>query len=150
MAAFYGDFVTPTALATPDELAEYTGAAAPDNATNLLRSATTLILRETRMAYYDVDPTTGLATDTQISSALQEATLIQAAAWAAIGYDPLTGGVLIPSVASSTKIDTASEQYADAALAAQARADAVTGLVPEAQRVLEYQNLLIPHPWTFG
>jgi hypothetical protein len=150
VAAFYGDFVTPDMLAQPTDLASYTGQPAPVNATILLRSATALVLRETRMAYYTVDPLTGLATDTQIAKALLTATCIQAASWAAIGYDPLTGGVLTTSVASSTKIDTASEQFADAAAAAQARADAITGLVPEAQRVLEYQNLLIPNPWVFG
>jgi hypothetical protein len=150
MAAFYGDFVTPTMLAQPSDLATYTGQPAPANATNLLRSATALVLRETRMAYYTVDPLTGLATDVQISNSLFTATCIQAAAWAQIGYDPLTGGVLTTSVVSSTKIDTASETFADAAEAAQARADAITGLVPEAERVLEYQNLLIPQVWAFG
>lgn len=150
MPAYYGDFVTPAALATPDDLAAFTQTAAPVNATILLRSATTLVLRETRQAYYSVDPTTGLATDAQIAGALQTATLIQAAAWAAIGYDPLTGGVLTPAVQSSAKIGTASVAYSDAALAAQARGDAIQFLVPEAERVLELQNLLIPNPWTFG
>lgn len=150
MAAFYGNFVTPTMLAEPADLAEWTQQEAPDNAVILLRSATSLVLRETRQAYYNVDPLTGLATDTQIGDALRDATVIQAAAWTALGYDPLTGGVLTTGVASSTKIDTASEQYADANMAAQARAAALNCLVPEAERVLELQNLLIPNPWTFG
>jgi hypothetical protein len=150
MGAVYGNFVTPDMLAQPSDLATYTGLPAPANATNLLRSATALVLRETRMAYYPVDPLTGLATDAQISAALFTATCIQAAAWAAIGYDPLTGGVLTPTVTLSSKIGTAAETFADAAAAAKARADAITGLVPEAERVLEYQNLLIPNPWVFG
>lgn len=150
MPAYYGDFVTPQMLATPDDLAVFTQQTAPVNATILLRSATSLVLRETRQAYYPVDPATGLATDTQIAGALQTATLIQAAAWAALNYDPLTGGVLTPSVESSTKMLSSTITYADAALSAQARADAVQFLVPEAQRVLELQNLLIPNPWTFG
>jgi hypothetical protein len=150
MPAYYGDFVTPESFATVTDLTTYTGGAAPANATALLRSATTLVLRETRQAYYDVDVTTGLATDAQISGALNLATVVQAAAWAAIGFDPLTGGVITPSVATSKKIGSASVQFADAALSAAARADALTRLVPEAERILELQNLLIPNPWTFG
>lgn len=150
MAAFYGNFVLPDMLAQSTDLATYTGAAAPANADALLRSATTLVLRETRMAYYDVDPATGLATDTQIGGALKTATVIQAAAWAAIGYDPLTGGVQTPDVESSTKMLSSTITYADAGLAAQARAEAITGLVPEAERVLELNNLLLPNPWYFG
>lgn len=152
MPAYYGDFVTPATLATPDDLAAYTGATAPANATVLLRSATTLVQRETRQAYYTVDPLTGLATDSQIKDALQLATVIQAAAWAAINYDPLTGGVLTPTLVSSKKIGAASISYdtADSSAASAARLDAITGLVPEAERVLELQNLLIPNPWTFG
>lgn len=150
MPAYYGNFVVPTALATADDLTAYTGQDAPANATALLRSATTLVLRETRAAYYDVDPTSGVATDTQIQGALQLATVIQAAAWAAIDFDPLTAGVLVPSVESSTKMLSSTITYADAAAAAQARSDALTTLVPEAERVLELNNLLVPNPWTFG
>lgn len=150
MAAFYGTFVLPTMLATPDDMAAYTGTTAPANASVLIRSATSLVLRETRMAYYTVDPLTGLATDAQIGGALNLATVIQACAWAGLNYDPLTGGVLTPSVESSTKMLSSTITYADAALAATAMSDAITGLVPEAQRVLELNDLLIPNPWTFG
>jgi hypothetical protein len=137
-------------LAQPVDLAEYTGSAAPTNANALLRSATNLVLEATNQAYYNVDPLTGLATDSQIGSALKTATLIQAAAWAAIGFDPLTGGVQTSTVLQSSKAGSASDTFADAALAAQARADALNGLVPEAERVLRLNNLLIPNPWVFG
>lgn len=150
MPAYYGNFVVPPLLAEEADLVAYTGGSAPVNVNVLLRSATTLVLQATRGAYYPVDPTTGLSTDDQIAGALNLATVIQAAAWSALGYDPLTGGVLTTSVASSTKIDTASEQFADAQLAAAARAAAITDLVPEAERVLELNNLLMPNPWTFG
>lgn len=150
MPAFYGNFVVPTMLAQPSDLAAYTGTDAPVNATVLLRSATTLVLRATRQAYYPVDPTTGLSTDAQVAAALTEATVIQSAAWAAIGYDPLTGGVPQTSVVQSSRAGGASDTFADAALAAAARVAAVTGLVPDAERVLELNNLLIPNPWTFG
>lgn len=150
MPAFYGDFVVPTMLAQPSDLAAWTQTIPPDNATILLRSATSLVMDATVQAYYAVDPLTGLATDAQIKTAMQNATCIQAAAWAAIGYDPLTGGVITPSVASSKKIGTASIVYADGQAAADARTDALTGLVPEAERILRINNLLIPSPWTFG
>jgi hypothetical protein len=94
-------------------------------------------LEATNQAYYSVDP-------------LTTATLIQAAAWAAIGFDPLTGGVQTSTVLQSSKAGSASDTFADAALAAQARADALKGLVPEAERVLRLNNLLIPNPWVFG
>lgn len=150
MPSYYGDFVVPTAYAQPSDLAAYTGAAAPANATMLLRSATNLVLDATNQAYYAVDLTTGLPTDAQILAALQKATVIQAAAWAAINYDPLTGGVHTPSVIQSTKAGSASDTFADGNMAAQARADAIKGLVPEAERVLRYNNLLIPNAWAFG
>lgn len=150
MPAYYGDFVTPAVLCTAADVAAYTGVAAPTNAAELIRSATRLILRETRQAYYSVDPTTGLATDAQIQGALHDACVIQVVVWAQIGYDPLTGGVQQPAVESSTKMLASSITFADAALSAQARADALNHLVPEAESLLELQNLLIPNPWTFG
>ena len=150
MPAYYGNFVVPETLAAPEDLTAWTGTDEPSNATVLLRSATSLVLEATRQAYYDVDPLTGLATDTQIGGALKNATVIQAAAWAALDYDPLTGGVVTAGVESSTKMLSATIVFADAAQASQSRADAVTGLVPEAVRVLELNNLLIPNPWAFG
>jgi hypothetical protein len=150
MPAYYGNFVVPTMLAQPSDLATWTQTDAPTNALVLLRSATSLVLEATRQAYYDVDPETGLATDAQISGALLQATVIQAAAWAALDYDPLTGGVVTAGVESSTKMLSSTIVFADASQAAQSRADAVTGLVPEAVRVLELNNLLIPNPWAFG
>lgn len=150
MPAYYGDFVTPAALCASSDVASYLGTAAPTNVDALIRSATRLVQRETRQAYYSVDPTTGLATDTQIGNALRDATVIQVVVWAQIGYDPLTGGVQVPSVESSSKMLSSTITYADAALSAQARADALKKLVPEAEELLELQNLLIPNPWTFG
>jgi hypothetical protein len=148
--SFYPDFVIPPTLATPTDLANYTGAASPTNAIPLLRSASLLVLRETRGAYYDVTTATGLATDAQIGLALNQATCAQAAAWASLGYDPLTGGVLTTGVESSTKIGSAAITFADGALVAAAKASAITELVPEARRILEMNNLLVPWTWTFG
>lgn len=150
MPQYWSDFVVPAALATSADYTAWTGGTAPANITNLLRSATKLVQEATAVAYYDVDPLTGLATDAQTKQALNDATCIQAAAWAALGYDPLTGGVLVSGVESGTKIGTASITFADGALAAAAKSDAITGLVPEARRVLAQNNLLVPQAWAFG
>lgn len=150
MPAYYGDFVVPAAYAQPADLAEYIRSAAPANAKALLSSATMLVLEATNQAYYAVDTTTGLPTDAQILGALKQATLVQAAAWNAMGYDPLAGGVPTTRVVQSSKAGGTSDTFADAAAAAAAATDAVRNLVPDAVRVLRLNNLLIPNPWVFG
>jgi hypothetical protein len=150
MPQYWSDFVVPAMLAGPDDLASWTGQAAPENATPLLRSATLLVQEATAQAYYATDPVTGLATDAQTKQALNDATCIQAAAWAALGIDPLRGGVAEAGVESSTKIGTAAVAYADAEIAAQAEYAALTGLVPEAMRKLMANNLIVPQAWAFG
>ena len=150
MAGYYGDFVVPTTLAAPTDLATWTGVAAPVNAVPLLRSATSLVLACTSADYYAVDPLTGISTDAIVKQALQDAVCIQAAAWSALGYDPLRGGVLDVGVESSTKIGSASITFADAALAAQAQSEAFTTLVPEAERRLRQVDLLRSGAWAFG
>lgn len=150
MAAFFGSFNYPEFLADSTDYTTFTGGTAPANVDTLLRSATALVLDATAMAYYAVDQNTGEAIDTQIANALTRATVIQAAAWSAMGYDPLTGGVVGTTVVQSTKAGNTSDTFADAQYAAQARAQAVQDLVPDARRVLEYNNLLKPAPWVFG
>jgi hypothetical protein len=150
VAAFYGSFNYPDSLADSTDYSTYTGGAAPANVDVLLRSATALVLEATAQAYYAVDPDTGDALDSQIADALTRATVIQAAAWSAMGYDPLTGGVVGTTVVQSTKAGGTSDTFADAQFAAQAKSDAVRNLVPDAVRVLQYNNLLIPNPWVFG
>lgn len=150
MPQYWTDFIVPAALASSADYTAWTGGTAPANITNLLRAATKLVQEATAVAYYDVDPLTGLATNAQTKKALNDATCIQAAAWTAMNYDPLTGGVMNSGVESATKIGTASITFADGALAAQAKSDAITGLVPEARRVLAQNNLLVPQAWAFG
>lgn len=149
MGSYYESFVLPTMLAEPADLATWMAADAPANATVLLREASRMVLDATSTGYYETDDT-GMATDAQTAAALNQATCIQAAAWNAIGYDPLAGGVQVSAVKSQKAIGSARIQYADAAQAAQARADAITGLVPAAVQVLELNNLLTPRVWTYG
>lgn len=149
MAAFYGSFNVPTLLARSTDYTTYAGAT-PANVDTLLKAATRLVLDATNQAYYTVDPNTGEAIDTQISNALRDATVIQAAAWSAMGYDPLTGGVVQATVVQSSKAGGTSDTFADASQAAASRVAATNTLVPDAMRVLRYNNLLMPGVWTFG
>jgi hypothetical protein len=150
MAGYFGAFVVPVTLAAPTDLATWTGTTAPANAVPLLRSATSLVLAATSADYYTVDPLTGISTDAIVKQALQDAVCIQAAAWAALGFDPLLGGVVTASVESSAKISSALITFADANLAAQARGEAFTTLVPDAERRLRQVDLLRSGAWAFG
>jgi len=143
----FGDAAIPTAYATRDDLATWMGATAPVNADVLLRSATTLVYDATEEAYYTVDPTTGLPTDTQLLGALRDATCAQAAAWDAIKYNPLTGGVVTALVKKSKKIGSASFDVAGADVAAASQAAAAGELVPEALRILRRNNLVGNGPY---
>ncbi|MDP9185623.1 MAG: hypothetical protein M3O29_08155 [Actinomycetota bacterium] len=149
MAGLFGNFVVPDMLAQPADLTAWAGVT-PTNASVLLRSATSLVLDATKGAYYDVDPLTGLATDTAVAKVLNDATCIQAAAWDAIKYNPLTGGVLTAAVAEEKSIGSAKLKYADAGAAATSRAQAVAGLVPDALRKLAQNNLLASTVWMYG
>jgi len=150
MAGLFGNFVVPDLLAAPADLAAWTGADAPGNALPLLRSATTLVLSATKGAYYATDPATGLPTDPAVVKVLQDVTCIQAAAWAALGIDPLTGGVAVEGVESQTGIGSARVTYADASHAAAAKTAALTDLVPEAKMKLSQNNLLSSNVWVYG
>lgn len=150
MAGLFGNFVVPAMLAQPDDLAAWTDAPAPANAKPLLRAASSLVLQATASSYYAADPVTGLATDPVVAQVLNDATCIQAAAWAALGINPLTGGVQVAGVASSKSIGTAHITYADGAAAATAKAEALTKLVPEAARKLVENNMMDTNVWMYG
>lgn len=150
MAGLFGNFPVPDMLAQPTDLANWTGTTAPGNATALLREATSMVLSATLGGYYAVDPVTGLATDPVVAKVLNDATCIQAAAWAALGYDPNLGGIITAGVESQTKIGSASIVFADAAAAAAAKQAAIEGLVPAAVRKLAQNNLLSSNVWIYG
>ena len=149
MAGLFGNFVVPDMLAQPADLTAWAGVS-PANATVLLRSATSLVLDATKGAYYAVDTLTGLATDPVVAKVLNDTTCIQAAAWDAIKYNPLTGGVVTAAVVEEKAIGSARLKYADAGLAAASRAQAVAALVPDALRKLAQNNLLPSNVWIYG
>ncbi|MFJ4286408.1 hypothetical protein ACIPY0_12250 [Paenarthrobacter nicotinovorans] len=150
MSGYYGNFVVPDFLAEPADLAAWTGAAAPANATQLLRSATSRILTASRGSHYPVDADTGFSTDPVVAKALKDATCIQAAAWAAIKYDPAAGGVVTSTVAADKSIGSARIHYAGAQAAADSKQGAATGIVPEAAEKLAQYNLLASSIVVFG
>jgi hypothetical protein len=150
MAGLFGNFPVPTMLAQPADLAAWTGTAAPANATALLREATSMVLSATLGGYYAVDSVTGLATDPVVAQVLNDATCIQAAAWAALGIDPNLGGVVTSTIVSQKSIGSAHLSYADAASAAAAKEAALNGLVPAAMRKLAQNNLLPSNVWLYG
>lgn len=138
-------FAVPTTLATASDLTVWMEKPAPADATATLRGCTTLVLRATKMARYDTDPATGIATDSLVADALRDATCIQAAAWISLNIDPLTGGVAQSSKAvKSKKLASGAIEYSDAEVKATtaARQAAYTALVPEAEEFLRNRGLI--------
>lgn len=140
------DWVVPDAFADSDDLAAWTGTAAPSNADALLRKATSMVLAATKLAIYATDTATGLPSDPTILQCMNDATCIQAAALSALNIDPLAGGVQQGGIKSSKKIGTASFSMAGAEQTAAAIASAATSLVPDAIDKLRSQNLLSTWP----
>jgi hypothetical protein len=140
------DWVVPDALADSDDLAAWIGAAAPANADALLRKATSMVLKATKLAIYATDTTTGLASDPVILQCMNDATCIQAAALNALNIDPLAGGIQQGGFKSTKKIGTATISIAGAEQTAAAIASAATQLVPDALEKLRSQNLLSTWP----
>lgn len=154
MTDYFGDIVIPDTLASTDDLAAYLGTDAPTNATALLEACTILVIDACEGAFYDTDPSTGIATDATIQTAMKRAVVIQAAAWNALGIDPYTGGVqtLTKGLQTSKKIGSAQVTYSDGtgSQVAASQAAAYTGLVPQAMKVLQQVNLLGTNPWYYG
>lgn len=72
--------------ATTTDLVTYTGDVAPDGADNLLRRASVFLDAELfRLCHYDVDPTTGLPTDTAVAAMMRDATCAQVSWWDELG-----------------------------------------------------------------
>jgi len=139
--------------ATTTDLTAWTGAAAPANATQLLRRASALVRKATATAFYATD-TNGLPTDTVTLQAFKDATTAQANYWAVNGIDPATGGLTQSGILSSKKIGSASLTYdtvgAGSVTAYQARVAATTTLCEEAFDVLQAAGVNLTSPWVAG
>jgi len=137
--------------ATSTDYEAWTSTTPPANISPILRAASLAVTEATELCFYDTD-STGLPTDTSVLKAFNDATCCQAAALVAINYDPTTGGTITTSVKQSKGIGSAHITYAqaDADAAATAKARAITGLVPDAQRILRNAGLYRTAPWVVG
>ncbi|KHJ74659.1 hypothetical protein [Rhodococcus sp. Chr-9] len=125
--------------ATPAELTTWMGRDAPDNATTLLREASTLVADACLADIYDTTPDR-MPTDQSLRDAMRDATCIQAAFWAAHGIDPAKGRAGMDEIVVSSSIDGASETTNAGELEA-AKASSMDGLVPTALRLLRFAGL---------
>jgi hypothetical protein len=139
--------------ATPDDLAEWWGKPAPDNAVSLLRAASNLVARETRTAFYAVQPS-GLPKEPDVVEAFRDAVTSQAAYWASNNLDPTKGAVSEAgsSAVIGKKIKGAEINYSVSLLEnnRQARATAFSGLCDEAWTILNVASLVNQQPWSAG
>lgn len=126
--------------ADADDLATWTGSAAPSNATALLRSASLTIRRNTMTAVYAVDEL-GVPTDTDDIDAMRDATCAQAAALAANDIDPAAGPGGDLGMVASTSIGSASISFASDSATAGLRRSLLTDLCPEAAEILANAGL---------
>lgn len=136
--------------ATSDDLSSWTGAAAPSNAVQLLRTASLAVQEATQTAFYAVDEADA-PTDATVIAAFRDATCAQAAAMIAQAVDPLAGGTYSSDgVEQSVGIGTARVQFADAAEAIEAQQQLLQGLCPEAQRILRLAGIQVGVAWVAG
>jgi hypothetical protein len=121
--------------ATPGDMATWTGQPAPDNAVQLLRSASVMVRGATRTALYAVQPS-GLPADDEKRDALRDATCAQAAAWSAAGIDPTAPVAQRGRVATSKSLGSGAVTYADAASVVAAQDALRERLTDEAAAIL--------------
>lgn len=126
---------------------------APTNAGSLLRSASLIVSRETKSAFYDTD-SDGYATDTVTREAFRQATCAQVAGWVTLGIDPMNLGLDGAAPVRSKSIDGASKTYdtsaASSAAALATRQGAAADLNDQAAEILREAGLLTTRVWGYG
>lgn len=139
--------------ATADDLAEWSGKPAPDNAAALLRVASMLVSRKTRTAVYDVQPS-GLPREPDILAAFRDAVTAQAHYWALNGIRPEAGvlGETGKNHVIGKSIGGAQLNYSADLVKANwgARGEALTELSDEAFLILDQANLVNQQPWSYS
>jgi len=122
------------------ELVTWTGAPAPANATQLLRSASMLVRSATATSVYGVDET-GLPSDANVAEAFRDATCAQVASWVGAGVDPSGAGLSTTAPVRGKKLGSGSVEYDTAVsgsvTAFQAKRAAAVTLCPEAFMILQ-------------
>lgn len=146
--AVSGTAPAPGIYATSTDLATWTGTTAPANADQLLRSASLLVREATACDFYPVDDN-GMPTAAATAQAMNDAACCHAALWAALGVNPLAGAAQA-RIQASKSIGSASISYADAAAAAEAAAESLRALCPEARRILRIASLGSTAAWIIG
>lgn len=131
--------------ATPEDLTEWLGSPAPDNATALLRKASGLVAHAIRGAVYQTT-SEGLPTRPEYLTACREATLTQAEAWidARISSPGPAAAATRTQKVASKSLGGASVSYAQdaAADAAWSRLAGGESLVDGALLILDAAGLL--------
>ena len=126
--------------ATSDDLTDWTGTTAPDNATALLRTASLIVRRATMTATYAVDET-GAPTDADILDAFRDATCAQAAALAANDVDPAGAAAGASGEIASSSIGSASISFATDASTSALTRSLLSDLTDEAAMILSRAGL---------
>lgn len=121
----------------------------PANVDQLLKAASRFVQRATMADVYTTD-SDGKPLDPVTLDAFAEATCCHAAAMAALGIDPTTGGVTTTRTINSKSVDGASVTYANAVDAENARSLAANQLVPEARAILQDAGYATTRVWSWG
>ncbi|WP_306358693.1 MULTISPECIES: hypothetical protein [unclassified Nocardia] len=117
----------------------------PATADRLLRHASLLVRRATRLAIYDAD-TAGMPTDAAVRAAFRDAVCAQATAWSLAGIDPAAGSAGLPKlVAAQSTPEGGSVTYAVAAAADRQTRD-LEMLGEEAELILAAEGLVVAAP----
>lgn len=125
--------------ADADNLAAWLGEPAPDNATSLLRHASSRVANACRCDIYDTQPS-GLPVDDDIREALRDATCAQAEQWSVLKVDPAAGAGGFDVQVTSSSIDGSSLSTTAAAVDA-ARAEALDSLCELSVSILRNAGL---------
>ena len=127
--------------------------ATPTNAGSLLRSASLIVSRETKAAFYDTD-SDGYPTDTVTREAFRQATCAQVAGWVSLGIDPMNLGLDGKAPVRSKQLDGAAIGYDTSASVSAAalatRQAAADDLNSQAVEILREAGLLGTRVWGYG
>jgi len=126
-------------FATAGDLTTWLGEPAPDNATSLLRHASSRVANACRCDIYDTQPN-GLPVDDDIREALMEATCAQAERWKELKVNPAAGAGGFDVQVTSSSIDGSSLSTTAAAVDA-ARAESLDGLCELSVSILRNAGL---------
>ena len=103
--------------------------------TRRITTASALVRKATRSAYYDTTPT-GAPSDEDVAEGFRQATVTQVLAWDQLGVDPSTGPAAITGQKQSQSLLGGSVTYAIRPGADQDKVDTITTLVPAAAAIL--------------